>query len=39
MIARIWRGAVHRNDGDAYAEYMQATGIAGYTRTPACPVR
>jgi heme-degrading monooxygenase HmoA len=34
MIARIWRGAVHRRDGDAYAEYMQATGIAGYTRTP-----
>jgi hypothetical protein len=27
-------GAVHREDGDAYAEYMQATGIAGYTRTP-----
>jgi heme-degrading monooxygenase HmoA len=34
MIARIWRGAVRREDGEAYAEYMQATGIAGYTRTP-----
>jgi heme-degrading monooxygenase HmoA len=34
MIARVWRGAVRREDGDAYAEYMQATGIAGYTRTP-----
>jgi heme-degrading monooxygenase HmoA len=34
MIARIWRGAVRREDGDSYAEYMQATGIAGYTRTP-----
>ncbi|HEX6674157.1 MAG TPA: hypothetical protein VF486_03915 [Actinomycetes bacterium] len=34
MIARIWRGAVRRQDGDAYASYMQATGIAGYVRTP-----
>src|SRR6266540_2544451 len=34
MIAHIWRGAVRREDGEAYAEYMQATGIAGYTRTP-----
>jgi heme-degrading monooxygenase HmoA len=34
MIARIWKGAVRREDGDAYASYMQATGIAGYTRTP-----
>lgn len=34
MIARIWRGAVRREDGDAYARYMQATGIAGYARTP-----
>lgn len=34
MIARIWKGAVRREDGDAYAEYMLATGIAGYTRTP-----
>lgn len=34
MIARIWRGAVAQSDGDAYAEYMNATGVAGYTSTP-----
>ncbi len=34
MIARIWRGAVRRDDGDAYAEYMDATGVAGYRETP-----
>jgi heme-degrading monooxygenase HmoA len=34
MIARIWKGAVAREDGDAYASYMQTTGIAGYARTP-----
>jgi heme-degrading monooxygenase HmoA len=34
MIARIWRGAVCMEDADAYAEYMQATGIAGYAGTP-----
>ena len=34
MIARIWRGAVGIADGDAYAEYMDETGIAGYTSTP-----
>jgi hypothetical protein len=34
MIARIWKGAVRRQDGDAYASYMQATGIAGYSRSP-----
>jgi heme-degrading monooxygenase HmoA len=34
MIARIWKGAVRSEDGDAYASYMQATGIAGYTHTP-----
>ncbi len=34
MIARIWRGAVRREDGDAYADYMQATGVAGYSATP-----
>jgi len=33
MIARIWRGAVARSDGDAYARHMQDTGIAGYTST------
>ena len=34
MIARIWRGAVAQADRDAYAEYMEATGVAGYTSTP-----
>lgn len=34
MIARIWRGAVARQDGDAYADYMQETGVAGYVKTP-----
>lgn len=33
MIARIWRGAVAREDRDAYAEYMQDTGVAGYAET------
>jgi heme-degrading monooxygenase HmoA len=34
MIARIWKGAVRRQDGDAYAQYMQGTGVAGYARSP-----
>ena len=34
MIARIWKGAVARQDGDAYADYMQETGVAGYVSTP-----
>ena len=34
MIARIWKGAVRRRDGDAYARYMQDTGVAGYAGTP-----
>src|SRR4030095_15551114 len=34
MIARIWRGAVRRRDGDAYAEYMRRTGVPGYAGTP-----
>ena len=34
MIARIWRGAVRREDGAAYAEYMKVTGVRGYARTP-----
>ena len=28
MIARIWKGAVRKEDGDAYADYMQETGVA-----------
>ena len=34
MIARIWKGAVARSDGDTYADYMQETGVAGYVGTP-----
>jgi hypothetical protein len=34
LIARIWKGAVRRADGDAYSEYMQATGVPGYASTP-----
>ena len=34
MIARIWKGATRSADGDAYAEYMTTTGIAGYRSTP-----
>ena len=34
MIARIWRGAVREEDGDAYAGYMRDTGVAGYAATP-----
>jgi aminoglycoside 6'-N-acetyltransferase len=34
VIARIWTGAVRKGDGDAYAEYMRETGVAGYARTP-----
>ena len=34
MIARTWKGAVRRADGDEYAEYMRKTGMPGYTQTP-----
>jgi heme-degrading monooxygenase HmoA len=34
MIARTWRGAVRKGDGDAYARYMLETGVAGYAGTP-----
>ena len=34
MIARIWSGAVRREDGDAYVAYIQETGIAHYKSTP-----
>jgi heme-degrading monooxygenase HmoA len=33
VIARIWTGAVRREDADAYAEYMRGTGVAGYEAT------
>lgn len=34
MIARIWRGAVRAEDGDAYADYMDDTGVRSYAETP-----
>jgi heme-degrading monooxygenase HmoA len=34
VIARTWRGAVRREDADAYVEYVQATGIPEYRATP-----
>jgi heme-degrading monooxygenase HmoA len=34
MIARIWRGAVRREDADAYVAYIGETGLAGYAATP-----
>ena len=34
MIARIWNGAVRKQDGDAYAGYMRETGVAAYASTP-----
>lgn len=30
MIARTWKGAVRREDADAYAAYMRDTGVPGY---------
>jgi heme-degrading monooxygenase HmoA len=34
MVARIWRGVVRSEDGDAYAAYMGETGLAGYLAIP-----
>ncbi len=34
MIARVWRGAVRSEDGDAYAAYIGETGLAGYATVP-----
>ena len=34
MIARIWRGAVRACDAEAYARYVQETGINGYREIP-----
>ena len=34
MIARIWKGAVARGDGDEYARYIEETGFAAYGATP-----
>ena len=33
VIARIWRGAVRREDGAAYADYMRETGVREYAQT------
>jgi heme-degrading monooxygenase HmoA len=34
MIARIWRGAVRREDVGEYADYINRTGMAEYRSTP-----
>jgi heme-degrading monooxygenase HmoA len=34
LVARIWKGVVRTQDGDAYADYMQQTGIAEYASIP-----
>ena len=34
MIVRTWSGAVAKEDGDAYAEYMRRTGLRSYAETP-----
>jgi len=33
VIARIWRGAVRREDSDEYVEYLRATGLPEYRAT------
>ncbi len=33
MIARVWRGAVKRDDAEEYAQYIRDTGFAEYART------
>jgi heme-degrading monooxygenase HmoA len=34
VIARMWRGWTTRADADAYAEYVERTGISAYRATP-----
>ncbi len=34
MTARIWRGATTAADGDAYAAYLERTGVREYRATP-----
>ena len=34
MIARTWRGAVRTTDAEAYAAYIDETGMQAYTATP-----
>jgi SnoaL-like domain len=38
MIARVWRGVVSRDHSNAYAAYVEATGVAAYEKTPGCLV-
>jgi hypothetical protein len=34
MIARVWRGWTSVDDADAYASYVEQTGIKGYRAIP-----
>jgi heme-degrading monooxygenase HmoA len=34
VIARIWTGTVRLGDADAYADYINDTGLAEYAATP-----
>jgi heme-degrading monooxygenase HmoA len=34
MIVRIWRGWTRPGDADAYASYIEETGLAAYRETP-----
>ncbi len=34
MIARTWAGATRASDADAYLDYLHATGLAEYRKTP-----
>jgi len=34
MIARSWRGAVKTQDAEAYAAYIDETGMPAYAKTP-----
>jgi heme-degrading monooxygenase HmoA len=34
MVARMWRGWTQREDAEAYAAYVEQTGMAAYRATP-----
>src|SRR4051812_25601676 len=34
VVARLWRGSTSAEDGERYLEYLRATGLAEYARTP-----
>lgn len=34
MIARVWKGQVRTVDAEAYAGYVERTGVAAHRRTP-----